>query len=99
MMWLAATSTEDLAIPCTGDATGLPVQVAFVPVAERREPASDEYHTAAWAVDDGQDVIVITVGPGSAVVLEAGQYVVWARVTSAAPRKPVRRSGSLTVGV
>jgi hypothetical protein len=98
-MFLAATSTEDIALPSDGDGVGLPVEVAFVPVAENREPANGEYHSAAWAVDDGEDVIVILVGPDGGVSLEQGEYVVWTRVTAVSPRRPVRRSGPLTVGV
>lgn len=93
-MYLPVTSTEDILIPATGDATGLPVKVAFVLNSEEREPTEVEYHDAAW---EGTDIVLL-VGPDSTVVLAEGEYDVWVQVTGVSPRKPVRRSGLLTVG-
>ena len=93
-MYLPVTSTEYILIPASGDATGLPVKVAFVLNSEEREPTDLEYHDAAW---EGTDIVIL-VGPDSSVVLPVGEYDVWVQVTGASPVKPVRRAGLTTIG-
>jgi hypothetical protein len=43
------------------------------------------------------DEATVLVGAGTAVELTPGVYVIWSRVTIGS-RRPVRRSGILTVG-
>jgi hypothetical protein len=93
MAYLPATSAEDLYVPVSAEATGLPVQIAIVPAAAG-EPADAEYHAAAWA--DGGEVTLL-IGAGTPVPLTPGEYVVWVRIT-ASGQAPVRRAGLLTVG-
>jgi hypothetical protein len=92
MAYLPASSKEDVFVRWGADAIGQPVQIAIVPVAQG-EPADDDYFAATWAGDEA----TLLIGSGTAVVLAPGEYVVWSRVTVGG-RRPVRRSGLLTVG-
>ncbi|WP_101791018.1 hypothetical protein [Nonomuraea indica] len=92
MAYMPASSKEALRVPYHQDATAYPVEIAVVRESEG-EPADSDYHPAQW--DGGAATIII--GAGSDVPLTPGSYVVWTRLTTATER-PVRRSGTLTVG-
>ncbi|MET8334372.1 hypothetical protein [Streptosporangium canum] len=94
MAYMAASSTEDIYISWGSEATGLPVQIAIIPLTSpENEPTDADYHDATR---DGTDARLL-IGAGTDVVLTPGQYVVWGRLT-AGTRRPVRRSGLLTIG-
>jgi hypothetical protein len=92
MAYMPASSKEDVFVKWAGDAVGQPVQIAIVP-ASAGEPADGDYWTASWLGDEA----TLLIGAGTDVVLEPGEYVIWSRVTVGG-RRPVRRSGTLTVG-
>ena len=92
MAYMPASSKEDVFVRWGADAVGQPVEVAFVLVDEG-EPSDADYVAATWTGDEA----TLAIGAGTAVVLAPGVYVVWSRVTVAG-RRPVRRSGLLTVG-
>lgn len=92
MAYMPASSTEDVFVRWGADAVGQPVQIAIVPITAG-EPADADYNAATWSGDEA----TILIGAGTAVVLAPGEYVVWSRVTVSG-RRPVRRSGLLTVG-
>lgn len=92
MAYIPASSKEALRVPYQQDASAYPVEIAIVRESEG-EPEDSDYHAAQW--DAGAATIVI--GAGSDVPLTPGLYVVWTRVTTD-DQRPVRRSGTLTVG-
>ncbi|MCK2219706.1 hypothetical protein MF672_038815 [Actinomadura sp. ATCC 31491] len=89
---MPASSREELRVPWGPGLDGFPVGIAVV-LETADEPAEDDYHAASW---DGEDAVLL-IGQGSDVELVAGEYVVWTRL-EAASQRPVRRSGTLTVG-
>jgi hypothetical protein len=89
---MPATSREPLRVPYEVDATAWPVEIAIVPITAG-EPADADYHAAAW---EGLEATLL-IGAGTAVDLAVGEYMVWTRITTPTQR-PVRRSGSLTIG-
>ncbi|MGW5638736.1 hypothetical protein [Streptomyces sp. NPDC003832] len=94
-MMIPATSTEYLHIPVTvpaGVDTGAsPVQIAVV--AHRANPDEDEWHAAAWVGSEAR----ILIGPGTDIVLTAGDYRVWINVDPPGGENVVRRAGILTI--
>jgi hypothetical protein len=92
---IAATSTEYLHIPVTvpaGVDTGeTPVQVAVV--SHRANPDDDEWHPAEW--DDAE--VRIMIGPGTDIVLAAGDYRVWINIDPPGGENVVRKAGVLSV--
>jgi hypothetical protein len=92
MPYMPASSKEDVFVRWAGDAVGQPAGIAVVPVAAG-EPVDADYKTASWVGDEA----TVLVGAGTAVELTPGVYVIWSRVTIGS-RRPVRRSGILTVG-
>lgn len=94
MPYMPASSREELRVPWGSGigASGFPVDIAIV-LETAGEPADDDYHPASW---DGDDAVLL-IGASSTVPLDAGDYVVWTRITTAT-EQPVRRSGVLTVG-
>lgn len=94
-MVIPSTSTEYLHIPVTAptgvDLDSAPVQIAVV--AHRANPADDEWHTAAWADNDAR----ILIGPGTDIVLAAGDYRVWINIDPPGSEDIVRQSGVLSV--
>ena len=92
-MYMPVSSKEMMRIGyADADASAYPVQIAIV-LDAAGEPQDGDYHDAVW---DGTDATLI-IGEGSAVPLTEGEYAVWTRLTTATER-PVRRSGTLTVG-
>jgi hypothetical protein len=93
MPYMPVSSKEMMRIAFTDDdVTAYPVQIAIV-LDAAGEPEDGDYHDATWA---GGDATLI-IGSGSEVELTEGEYAVWTRITTATER-PVRRSGTLTVG-
>ncbi|MFF0736881.1 hypothetical protein ACFYVK_35370 [Streptomyces chartreusis] len=94
-MVIPSTSTEFVHVPVTvpaGVDTGsTPVRIAVV--AHRANPDDDEWHTAAWAGSDAR----VLVGPGTDLVLTAGDYRVWIAVDPPGAENIVRQSGVLSV--
>lgn len=94
MAYMAASSKEDIYVAWGVEAVGLPVQIAIIPLASpEAEPEDGDYRDADW---DGTYAKLL-IGAGTTVALAPGQYVVWGRLT-AGTRRPVRRSGLLTIG-
>lgn len=94
MAYIPASSREEVRVPYGVDATAWPVEVAIV-LDSAGEPADSDYRSATW--DAGTLEAVLLVGPGTAMYLPSGAYVVWTRVTTAT-QQPVRRASTLTVG-
>lgn len=92
MPYMPATSKEPLSVHHSADAVVWPVEIAIV-LEDAGEPVDADWKAAAW---EGADAVLI-IGAGSGFVLAPGEYVVWTRLTTATQR-PVRRSGTLTVG-
>lgn len=96
MAFMPSTSSEDLYMSWGTDAVGLPVQIAIIPSTQPpTEPEDGDYHDATWDGTTGYAKLLI--GAGTDVPLTPGEYVVWGRLTTGS-RRPVRRSGLLTVG-
>lgn len=96
MAVIPAASTEYLHVPVTAtpagtSLTGVPVKMAVV--AHRTSPAVDEWRTASWT--DGTARILI--GPGSDLLLAAGDYRVWIAIDLPGAEHVIRQSGILTV--
>lgn len=97
MAHMPASSREDVRVFWGTAAVGLTVQIAIIPwVSPENEPADADYIAAAW--DGVTGFATLEIGFGSANVFTPGEYVVWTRITAGA-KKPVRRSGLLTIGV
>jgi hypothetical protein len=87
-----ALSTEYVWVPVIApvNTTADPVSIAFK---TSGKPSSGDWHTAAW--DD--KAARILVGPGNGgVVLTAGTYSVWVKVTDD-PAVPVINAGQLVI--
>lgn len=100
MAHMPATSNEDVEVfwGAAVAAADPPVQIAIIPWASpENEPADADYIAAAWMVET-PGYAGLHIGLGTDHVYEAGEYVIWTRVT-AGNRRPVRRSGLLTIGV
>lgn len=96
MAVIPASSTEYLHVPVTAtpagtSLTGTPVKIAVV--AHRTNPTSGEWQTASW--DNGAARLLI--GPGTSLVLAAGDYRVWIHIDPPGAEAVVRQSGILTV--
>ncbi|MFI7449551.1 hypothetical protein ACIBQX_18790 [Nonomuraea sp. NPDC049714] len=89
---MPVSSKEELRVPHNADAIVYPVEIAIV-LDDAGEPADSDYHAASW---DGRDAVLL-IGAGSDIPLDAGEYAVWTRL-DAGLQRPVRRSGTLTVG-
>lgn len=89
---MPVSSREELRVRHNEVATAYPVQIAIV-LDDAGEPSDVDYHAASW---DGRDAVLL-IGAGSDVELAAGEYAVWTRL-DAGLQRPVRRSGTLTVG-
>ena len=93
----SAVSTQYIQVEVTAlqagaayDPTGNAVAIAFVPDASPPpDPSGGEWNTASWETDSGPVYWAqILVGPANGgVVLAAGSYVAWVRVT-ASPEVP-----------
>jgi hypothetical protein len=59
-------------------------------------PVSGDWKTASWEVDNGTYWARVLVGTGSTLVLAAGYYDVWVRIT-APSETPVKKVGQLQV--
>lgn len=94
-MLIPASSTEYLHVPVTVpagvDTASTPVRVAVV--AHRANPADNEWHPAEW--DDTE--VRILIGPGTDIVLVAGDYRVWISLDPPGGEDVVRKSGVLSV--
>lgn len=75
--------------------TSLPVQFAFL-ATRGTEPVDADWHSGGWATTASSPTARCLVGPGSAVVLDAGTYYVWLRISGATER-PVRLAGQLKI--
>lgn len=89
---MPATSKEELRVAHSTAAVLYQVGLAVV-LEELGEPIDADWKPAAW---DGTDAVLL-IGAGTTMQLAPGKYVVWTRVTTTTQR-PVRRSGTLTVG-
>jgi hypothetical protein len=92
---IPASSTEYLHVPVTApagvDLTAAPVRIAVV--AHRDNPADDEWNTASWEAGSAR----ILIGPGTDVLLTAGDYKVWINLDPPGSENIVRRAGILSV--
>jgi len=92
---IPASSTEYLHVPVTlpaGVDTGsTPVRVAVV--AHRSNPADGEWRDAEWSGTDAR----ILIGPGTSIVLAAGDYRVWINLDPPGSEDVVRKAGILTI--
>jgi hypothetical protein len=81
------------------DPTGDTVQLAFLPTGS--SPTSGDWKTSSWEVGAAgtQSATYFArclVGPGGAITLALGVYVVWVKVTDA-PEVPVLQAGTLEI--
>lgn len=92
-----AISLEYLEISITAALTldAQTVEFAFQLDGDQTSPAGADWHAATWIGDEGTTRTArLLVGPGGALVLEAGYYNVWYRV-DATPEIPARVAGRL----
>jgi hypothetical protein len=83
-------SLEYLHVPLSIDVEGAEFELAFTAYGDETDPS--EWHAATYA--DGS--VRVLVGPGGAVELAVGDYMVWVRVT-ANPEIPVRQAGRIVI--
>jgi hypothetical protein len=77
------------------DPTGDPVELAIVP--HGTEPAGGDWHAGSWETTvTGLFSARVLVGPSSGLVLAAGYYTVFVKITGS-PEIPVLESGTLRV--
>ncbi len=94
-MYVPATSRQDVPVRWSAELVGNDAEIAIIlRTVPEVEPADADYHVATW--DGTSGTAFLKVGPG-ALVLPAGEYVVWGRVTDGANRL-VHRESILTVG-
>lgn len=97
-MYMPASSRIALTVPVYGpagtDLAQLDAQLAVIPEGAG-EPADADWGTATW--DTAGTSIARVIGHGSALVLDPGEYMVWARITASA-EEPVMPCGRLRVG-
>lgn len=105
MLTQAAASLEYVKVPVSLresgsyiDPTGDTVQLAFM--AEGEDPDVTDWHTGTWETDS--TTVPTTyfarclVGPTGDVVLVAGIYDVWIRITDS-PEAPVLKTGNIQI--
>ncbi|WP_436759338.1 hypothetical protein [Streptosporangium sp. V21-05] len=98
MAHIPTSSNEDIRVFWGVGLVGLPAGIAIISrTSPEAEPVDGDYIAAAWE-DGATGWASIHIGPGTPHTYTPGEYVVWTRLT-AGTRKPVRRSGLLTVGV
>ncbi len=95
-MYVPATSRQDVPVHWSADMVGKTAEIAIIPrTVPEAEPEDTDYHPATWDGTSGTGLL--KVGPGGALVLPAGEYVIWGRVADG-DNRPVHREGTLTVG-
>lgn len=102
---ISAASLEYVRVPVAAQSSGIAVnptadvvQLAFM--SGRTNPATGDWKAASWDTD----VTTVPptyrarclVGPGGAVTLSPGTYLVWVKVTDS-PEMPVKPAGPLKV--
>lgn len=97
-MLIPASSTEYVHVPVTApagvDITGSPPKLAILPVTNRANPETGDWHTGDW--DDTEARLL--VGPdGGALTLTAGDYRVYVSVDPPGSELIVRLAGYLSV--
>jgi hypothetical protein len=97
-MYMPASSRIALTVPVYGppgtDLAQLAAGLAVI-ADDGTEPVDADWGTAAW--DTAGTSIARVIGAGSALVLDPGEYMVWARITASA-EEPVMPCGRLRVG-
>ncbi len=97
LLEMNATTREYLHVPVQGNWDNtMTVEIAVV--AYGTTPASGDWKTASWytATASFAAGARLLIGQGTSVVLAAGNYVAWWRVTAGSER-PVRKSGIVKI--
>lgn len=98
-MQISVLSTVYVEVPVSStphDPTGDPVYMAFV--AQGVTPSSGDWNVASWVADASPPTAACLVGPvNGGVVLPAGIYVVWVRITDSPEVPAIPAGGTLTV--
>jgi hypothetical protein len=96
---IPASSTEFLHVPVTApqgvDITGTPPKLAVLPVTNRSNPETGDWHTGDWA--DGTEARLLIGPDGGAVTLSRGDYRVWVSFDPPGSENIVRLSGYLGI--
>jgi hypothetical protein len=97
-MLIPATSTEFLHVPVVApegvDITGSPPKLAILPVHNRNNPETGDWHTGDW---DGTEARILVGPDGGAITLTAGDHRVYVSVDPPGSENIVRMAGYLSV--
>lgn len=101
-MVIPATTTEYIHIPITPptgvDITGTPPKLAILPVSNRANPQTTDWHVGAWANGTSGLEATLLIGPdGGALTLTTGDYRVWVTFDPPGSEDIVRLSGYLGI--
>jgi hypothetical protein len=95
---IPASSTEYVHVPVTApagvDITGSPPKLAILPVTNRSNPETGDWHTGDW---DGTEARLLVGPDGGAVTLTAGDYRVYVSFDPPGSELIVRLAGYLGV--
>lgn len=98
-MLIPATSTEFVHVPVTApagvDITGTPPKLAVLPVTNRANPVTGDWHTGDWV--SGPEARLLVGPDGGALTLTAGDYRVYVSFDPPGSENIVRLSGYLGI--
>ena len=98
-MELPATTTEFIHITVTApagvDITGTPPKLAILPVSNRDNPATGDWHTGTWS--SGPEALLLVGPDGGALALTPGDYRVYVSFDPPGSENIVRQSGYLSI--
>ncbi|MEU9436586.1 hypothetical protein [Streptomyces sp. NPDC048252] len=81
--------------PAGVDVTGTPPKLAVLPVTNRANPESSDWHTGDWT--DGTEARLLIGPDGGALTLERGDYRVYVSFDPPGSENVVRMSGHLGI--
>lgn len=98
-MQLPATTTEFIHVPVTPpagvDITGTPPKLAILPVSNRDNPATGDWHTGDWT--NGTEARLLIGPDGGALTLTPGDHRVYVSFDPPGSENIVRLSGYLSI--
>ncbi|MFJ7417976.1 hypothetical protein ACIQXD_05105 [Streptomyces uncialis] len=98
-MEIAATSTEYVRVTARSKAAGsvitvaAPPKFAILPASRTGNPDTGDWLTGEWSGTWAR----LLVGPGGAITLDPGEYVVWLSWAAGTEAPVYRASGTITV--
>lgn len=98
-MLIPADSTEYVHVPVTPptgiDITGTPPKLAILPITNRNNPQTSDWHEGDWT--NGTTARLLIGPDGGATTLTPGDYRVYVSIDPPGPENIVRMAGGLSI--